>query len=300
MNLGKTRGIMSQVLYIGDLVRPTAEAAAKARGSLVVWYGQQFKARYPALVVYLPEAAGESCIVAYRLKNGKWKRHHSCSQFSDFDLIHRPSASALLNPFNVNRRRDTAFGHVIVYLAKKYFVVLPYLGGPALVDPDVPIVIRDRPIIPEALGQAVRSSLAAIHSYRDRFVDEHWQQPFFDTMSARSELAWETARSEIATRYEIDRVSAFSKTNCIIVKQLYDCFSLVPVTHSGGAWQSQCCEAYKYLGLGCADGELGRLALELLERPNVAVDHAAKTDPFVGRILPFIDQAAMEADLRRK
>ena len=53
--LGKTRWIMSQVLYIGDLVRPTAEAAAEARGPRVVSYRQRFakfglQQRQPALV----------------------------------------------------------------------------------------------------------------------------------------------------------------------------------------------------------------------------------------------------------
>ncbi len=38
----------------------------------------------------------------------------------------------------------------------------------------------------------------------------------------------------------------------------------------------------------------------MLNQPNLATEHAARTDPFVGRVLPYIDLDALDAEMRRQ
>ena len=290
---------MNQRLYVGDLVRPSASAAADAMKHHVSWYGVQFRSRYPALIVHVQEAERQitgRCHVAFRLKNGRWHQPDNTYRFEQFELIHRPASSALLNPFDVDRPVPQ-IRHVGVYLAKKYYVVLPHLDGPALVDPDVPIAFGDWPCPPTVLGQAIRSSIASLHGYQHEFADGHFRQPFFDNIEARSTAATDRNRKELSARYKVREEYVLSRADVVSITQLHDCFQLVPYTRGGGYGQSQCREAWTYVALGCTDQELGEAALELLQRPNVKVDHVAKIDPFIGRILPFIDIAAMEADL---
>ena len=75
------------------------------------------------------------------------------------------------------------------------------------------------------------------------------------------------------------------------------CFSLHPTTRHGGRHTGQCLEAGKHIGLQCTDRELGEAILGILNQPNVPTDHAAKIDPFIARILPYIDLEAMQADM---
>ena len=284
---------MGQPLLVGDLVRPAVEAVHKGMvcGSHI--YGPNFVARRPALVVNLQEPPG-GCYVAFRLKNGKWKQP-ALTQFrcDAFELVHRPASSHLLNPFDVGHpvpvNQDVA-----VHLAKKYCAVLPIISGISLIDPDVPVVSGGRPMIPEVLGRGIRAALETIASNGRRR-----EQPSRDVMQARGSAAYDAARNEIRTRYKVPLAHLAQGGSMLWVRQLHDCYRVMPATRCGGGHGAQCREAWKYIGLACNDRELGELALQILNDPNVGTEHVAKTDPFVGRVLPYIDLAAMEADMRR-
>ena len=293
---------MGQRLFVGDLVRPSAAAAAERRPCRSRHhYGPQFQARRPALVVHIiePDCDRDSflCLVAFRLKNGTWKRLDRYFPFPQFDLVHRPSSSGLLNPFDL-QRATPVLRSVRVHLAKKFYAVIPEGDGPGGIDPDMPSVIGDRPVIPEVLGQAIRSSLERIESQRHFYVDGRWSEPFVTTRLARSDAAYVAACDEVRARYKVAAQHPFGGGSEVLIRKLHGCFRLHPMMRYGGSGQAQCLEAVRYVGLRCTEREFGESVLAMLNQPNVPVDHAAKIDPFVGRILPYIDLDAMEADMR--
>ena len=287
---------MAQPLLVGDLVRPTAEfvrqGSVPCSGRHI--YGSNFAARRPALVVALLETSG-SCYVAFRLKNGKWKQP-ALTQFRGdaFELIHRPAASHLLNPFDVGHpvpvNQDVA-----VHLAKKYCAVLPIISGISLIDPDVPVFSSGRPVVPAVLGRAMREALERVVSNGPRCRD----QPSGDAIQARGSAAYDAARNDIRARYKVSLEHLAQGGSMLWVRQLHDCYRLMPTTRCGGGHGAQCREAWRYIGHECTDRELGELTLEILNQPNVGTEHVAKTDPFVGRVLSYIDLPAMEADMQR-
>ena len=289
---------MAQRLFVGDLVRPTVAAAAHRLPCFDRHhYGPQFQARRPALVVHvLDEGYRESIwfLAAFRLKNGTWKQLSRHFRFDEFELVHRPKSSNLLNPFEVDRAVPF-LRSAHVNLAKKFYAVIPMGDAPGFADPDVPVVLGDRPVLPEVLGRAVRDSIDALRSRRHHFVDGRWQQPILETTKA----AYEVACDEVRARYKVARPHPFDDGSMVWIRQIHDCFSLVPLTRAGGGHGAQCREAWKHIGLGCTDRELGELTLAILNQPNVPIEHAAKVDPFIGRVLPYINLEAMEADLRR-
>lgn len=293
---------MSQRLFIGDLVRPTVAAAAER---LPCWsrhhYGPQFEGRRPALVVHViePDRDRDSflCLVAFRLKNGKWKQLDRRFPFSQFDLVHRPSSSGLLNPFDL-QRATPVLRSVRVHLAKKFYAVIPECDGPGSIDPDVPLVIGNRPVVPEVLGQAIRSSLESIESRQHCYVDGRWLEPFVTTMLTRSDAAYVAACDEVRACYKVAAQHPFAGGSEVLIRELHGCFRLHPMMRYGGSGQAQCLEAIKYVDLRCTEREFGEAVLGMLNQPNVPIDHVAKIDPFVGRILPYIDLDTMDADMR--
>ncbi len=299
----RTGLIMGQRLFVGDLVRPTAAAAVEGLPCRSRHhYGPQFQARRPALVVHViePDRDRDSflCLVAFRLKNGTWKQLDRRFPFSQFDLVHRPSSSGLLNPFDL-QRATPVLRVVWVHLAKTFYAVIPDCDGPGRIDPDVPPVIGGRPVIPEVLGQAIRSSLKRIESHRHHYVDGRWSEPFLTTMLARADAAHVAACDEVRARYKVATPHPFGGGSEVLIRELQGGFKLHPTMKYGGCRQGQCLEAVKYVDLRCTDREFGDSVLGMLNQPNVPVDHAAKIDPFVGRILPYINVDAMEADIRR-
>ncbi|WP_140329591.1 hypothetical protein [Acetobacter tropicalis] len=286
-----------EVFLVGDLLRARKILPHENKTLLRDLHGSYFLNRSPVLLLHRKTAHRQDSpfgIIAYKQKNGVWKEDKWPVRLNNFELVARPAASKILNPYHTYKGVIQPRS-ISIYMNKYCYFITGRLAAPAFDDPDVEWPILPKPCLESQLGSAARKVLMEVHDYECLWDGKSYPHAFIVKMNERHKLAHDLLKTRLSEAFGPKVNKASSKDTLLDMDMLFDCFQMKPTTWTGQGWAGQTEEAFINVGLDASDHDLGKEIMSILNRPNVKTDFYKKNHPFLSQILPYLESHIVDA-----